>query len=82
MNLKQLFARATFPIKTPVWDAEAYLASRAADDTALGDLSKQHYVTVTRKGGGFDVHSAGDASIVHHFRTEVEARAYILRRWW
>ncbi len=75
--LNNLMRRAA--IATPVQDALDYVNRRAGDNKELGDITKLPYVAVQRYERGWQVASEHD---VRTFRTEVEARAFILRHWW
>ena len=79
--LKSLLNRAA--IATPVMDATLYCTvTRAQDNASLGDITKLEYLTCAPTNGKWSVTGKSDESTPRIFRTEIEARADILRRYW
>ena len=69
-------------IQTPRADAQDYVTRRAEDNKELGDITQLPYVMVIHHGSRWAVCALDGAPSDTVFNSEVEARAYILRRWW
>jgi hypothetical protein len=78
--LHTLFRRASIPATR--MDAEAYLARRAFDNKALGDITKLEYTVCKPINGKWFITGKTSEKEPRVFNSEAEARADILRRYW